>query len=251
MATRNPEKNQPLLLRYVNNSYLISRVALVFNNMLRKFGVRIVADSSLVVLNDWVSRLLYFSRLFNLLEKVNGDIVECGVADGGSQVIFALLNRNFSSPRHIWGYDSFEGLPEPTKEDLESPKAIARKGMYPGSITNVLNNLKRAGMDEYYINKYITLVKGWFSDTLPKHRGSIAFLHVDGDLYESNKCVLENLWQNVSIGGIVAFDDYLDQERFPGDRKAVDEFFTSYVKNDEVKMCKDYYYNRCYLIRLK
>ena len=243
--------NQPRVLDVVTCSYRLNRAALFVNSVLRKFGVRVVADNSLVVVNDWVARLLYFSRLFNLLGNVSGDIVECGVADGGSQVIFATLNRNMPVKRHIWGFDSFEGLPEPGKEDMDSPRAIARKGMYAGSIASVLSNLKRAGIDENYIKENISLVKGWFADTLPDFKGSIAFLHVDGDLYESNKCVLENLWQHVVTGGIVAFDDYLDTERFPGDKKAVDDFFSSFIKNGDVKMSKDPYYHRCYIVRLK
>jgi asparagine synthase (glutamine-hydrolysing) len=46
-------------------------------------------------------------------------------------------------------------------------------------------------------------------------------LHVDGDWYESVKVCLESLYDKVSPGGVIQFDDYA---HWAGARKAVDEF---------------------------
>jgi hypothetical protein len=54
--------------------------------------------------------------------------------------------------------------------------------------------------------------------------GSIALLHLDCDLYESYKLALETFYDKVQPDGVIMFDEYAD-ERWPGARKAIDEFF--------------------------
>jgi hypothetical protein len=73
----------------------------------------------------------------------------------------------------------------------------------------------------------IHLVKGWFQDTLPvtrKNIGPIALLRVDGDWYDSTKCVLEALFDQVAEGGHILIDDYCSCF---GAQKATDEFLES------------------------
>ncbi len=118
----------------------------------------------------------------------------------------------------------------------------------------VLNNLRATGIDERDIENQITLVKGWFSDTLPKYNGSIALLHLDADLYDSTKCVLENLWSKVAVGGVVALDNYHEEHVWPGERKAVDEFFDLHKKDTKIKMFKmhkDFASERYYIIKVR
>ena len=47
-------------------------------------------------------------------------------------------------------------------------------------------------------------------------------LHIDVDLYEPTKIILEKLYDKVTTGGIIIFDDY---GAFAGTNKAVDDFF--------------------------
>ncbi|MGE3153974.1 MAG: TylF/MycF/NovP-related O-methyltransferase [Nitrospiraceae bacterium] len=71
---------------------------------------------------------------------------------------------------------------------------------------------------------------GWFQDTLrvvPESIESIALLRVDGDWYESTKICLARLVPLVSPGGIVVIDDY---GKWPGCRKALDEFMRTLVR---------------------
>src|SRR5262245_53565704 len=66
--------------------------------------------------------LLTLYRLVQRANNVNlpGDIVECGVWNGGSAAIMGLANqvhtRN-SLNRMIWLFDSFQGLPPATEKD--------------------------------------------------------------------------------------------------------------------------------------
>lgn len=61
------------------------------------------------------------------LNKIEGDIVECGVWRGGSSMVIAstLLACNDTN-RHIYMYDTYEGMPEPTQDDvnINGKKAI-------------------------------------------------------------------------------------------------------------------------------
>ena len=66
------------------------------------------------------------------------------------------------------------------------------------------------------------VVEGWFSDSLPPAGlRAIAFLRVDGDLYNSTRDALERLEPLVAAGGYVYVDDY---GSFPGCAAAVDEY---------------------------
>ena len=167
-------------------------------------------------------------------QKAEGCLVECGVARGGTSALMLKVSEicRFRLPkREAWLFDSFEGLPEPTAEDgvLRKPQGKDRsswdlaKGYCLGTQEEV---------EDLLFNKFgfrrdkVHLVKGWFQDTLPEYRervGDIAVLRIDGDWYESTKCCLENLYDNVVDGGYVILDDYA----LVGCRKAVDEFFAS------------------------
>lgn len=52
------------------------------------------------------------------------------------------------------------------------------------------------------------------------------FVHIDVDVYEPTKCVLEQTWPFVVKGGIVMLDDY---NMVGGASKAVDEFLESHL----------------------
>lgn len=58
----------------------------------------------------------------------------------------------------------------------------------------------------------VELVKGWFENTLPPwaeaHKGeTIAFLHVDCDIYSSTVTILRTLQPLLRPGSLIVFDD--------------------------------------------
>jgi O-methyltransferase len=151
-------------------------------------------------------------NLFCLVEKVNamnipGDIVECGVWNGGASAIMAYACFKTQIPRNrlLWLFDSFEGLPPPGPMDGRVEKAHFFKGMCTGSVSSVAKVFQKLclSMD------HVRIVKGWFEATLKKAAvHQIAVLHIDADWYESVKCVLETLYEKVVPGGFVVLDDY-------------------------------------------
>ena len=160
---------------------------------------------------------------------IAGDMVECGVAAGGSVMAMALTMLDLGKPdRRLWLYDTFEGMPEPTEHDVGRFDTPAMKlykkrhnregGWIKFSIEDVEANVKSTG----YPADQITLVKGKVEDSLLKTvPEQISLLRLDTDWYESTKSEMNILFPRVSPGGLILLDDYY---RWMGSRKAVDEY---------------------------
>ena len=172
-------------------------------------------------------KVRYFDRMYDKIRNVEGDIVECGIGYSRTFQILCLLADEEGKRRGVWGFDSFEGFPEPTAEDKSSrnPKKGEWKVMTLEQVYKILHIIR---IPHEYIEKHIHLVKGYFEDTVPKSAvAKIALLHLDVDLYASYKVCLEHLFPKVAKGGIVLFDEYGSTASFPGARKAIDEYFKS------------------------
>lgn len=210
------------------------------------FGLEVRRHKLAELSRESFDRLLYFKRLLELSADADGDIVECGVADGHSLAILAALNRSGPRPRHIWGLDSWQGLPQPHQIDLGSPHSIATRGLFSEASTfKVRRTLSRFGFTKSDIDTNIKLIDGWFSDTVPRLPcQSVAVLHIDADLYTSYRECLHQLWPRVSVGGVVALDEYHDP-KWPGATQAVDEFLNELAAGSAVvqqdPVCRKYY----------
>ncbi|MDJ0846204.1 TylF/MycF/NovP-related O-methyltransferase [Crocosphaera sp.] len=161
--------------------------------------------------------------LYNLSQRIDsenipGDVVECGVFNGGTAAILAHFATNsYKYERKAWFFDSFQGMPETTEEDEEEAKEYV--GEVVGDLSKVLTvlNLVNADMTK------VEVLKGWFDDTFPTvNIPKIALLNIDADWYIPVKLCLETFYDAVVPGGFISFDDY---GHWPGCRKAVDEFF--------------------------
>jgi O-methyltransferase len=169
-----------------------------------------------------LDRYLYFLERLESLRGVEGDIVECGVSIGHGALLFLLMSEYLGVERTYYGFDSFTGFPDPVEQDGVTP--ITGKGFWASPSELVLKVLRDGRIPEDTIRTHVRLVKGQFDQTLPTYQGKIALLHLDCDLYESYKAALTHLYAKVVNGGIIMFDEYTD-ERWPGARKAIDEFF--------------------------
>lgn len=151
------------------------------------------------------------------IENIPGDVIECGVCNGGTAALLASFATRSRLDRTTWLLDSFEGMPPTTAEDGEA--ANAHIGKEVGDIERVKRALARVGADM----SRVRIVPGWFQDTFPSVSASqIALLNIDADWYASVKLCLETFYDRVATGGFVSLDDY---GHWPGCRKAVDEFF--------------------------
>jgi hypothetical protein len=205
-------------------------------------------DALQAIARVFPNTMLSMPRLFDLFDAVKqinreglkGNLVECGVWNGGAVGLMALANRRFPGPRRkLHLFDSFEGLPQPTEvdEDVYSyynckTKSQPAVGEGP-SPTGDCVGLSQPEVARFLIERLgvardeVEFHVGWFQDTVPAAKctiGDIALLRLDGDWYESTRVCICNLFDSVVSGGFVIVDDY---GAFEGCRKAIDEFFVA------------------------
>jgi Methyltransferase domain len=171
---------------------------------------------ALVLTADYVERYLANTKItdskFDLLAcalrqaDVAGDrlICEFGVFRGDTINHLARL-----TPKPIFGFDSFEGLPEGWGHGLSKGHFALKK------LPEVRSN--------------VTLIKGWFDQTLPsfleQHKGVIGFMHVDCDLYSSTKIIFSQLKSRLAPAAVIVFDEYFNYPGWEeGEYKAFQEF---------------------------
>jgi hypothetical protein len=160
---------------------------------------------------------LYEATKYLVKNSISGDFVECGVARGGSAALIGLTLQKIHATRTLWLFDTFEGLPKPSKDDPDYKIANLYTGTCVASMEEVRDSLHSLG-----VANNVHLVPGLFQDTAPSAPiKSISLLHIDGDWYESVRACLDSLYDKVSPGGVIQFDDY---GHWAGARKAVDEF---------------------------
>lgn len=153
------------------------------------------------------NRMQNLHRLFYRVERdhILGDVVETGVAQGGTAILLTSLVLEASIERQVWLYDAFESL-NPDGPQFE----VVHETLF-----------KTFGFDPQRVH----LVKGLFKITLPTYLGRpIALLHIDASGYEPVRCCLKNLYPHVQSGGWVVLDNYgVDKEC----RRAVNELLAT------------------------
>ncbi|MCB1029664.1 MAG: class I SAM-dependent methyltransferase [Microthrixaceae bacterium] len=179
-----------------------------------------------------------YDKLFPLISAtryvarhdIAGDVVECGVWRGGSMMAMALtLSEEGATDRHLHLFDTFEGMPPPTEEDqrrkdgADAQLLLDRNDKSSTVWAAASQDDVRAGMESTpYPKDRIHYHAGMVEDTIPDHAPErISLLRLDTDWYDSTVHELEHLYDRLTPGGVIVFDDYGYWE---GARKAVDEF---------------------------
>ncbi|WP_405848249.1 TylF/MycF/NovP-related O-methyltransferase [Streptomyces niveus] len=161
--------------------------------------------------------------------NIPGDIVECGVWRGGSmQACAKALLALGESDRDLHLFDTFEGMPPPTAEDLRrdgksAEDLLAAQGKdRPIWAIASLEDVQ-AGFEQVpYPGERVHYVQGMVEDTVPQQAPEqISILRLDTDWYASTKHELEFLYPRLVSGGVLLIDDY---GYWQGSRQAVDEF---------------------------
>lgn len=177
--------------------------------------------------------------MISLLEStlhLPGDVIECGVYRGGSLLRLSRTVAQHAPEKKVIGYDSFEGFPEGLvgRVDLGFMRFLWRVRKKFRMCADTPERLRRI-FTLFEVDGEI--VKGRFSDTLDRSKSvPICFIHLDVDIYASYMECLIRLYGSLVPGGVVVFDDY-NSPKWPGARKAVDEFFAS--RPETVQYCHD------------
>ena len=166
---------------------------------------------------------------------VEVDFVEMGCYRGDTSLVLAeILRENekglsarsdggvdepkTATPKQLWLYDSFEGLPAKAAEDESMIGEAFQEGVLAVSKREVKARFLRAGL------KVPRIKKAWFSELVAEDLPErIAFAFLDGDLYESTRESLALVRPKMAKGGVIAVHDYMN-EALPGVTKAVEEF---------------------------
>lgn len=124
--------------------------------------------------------------------QINGHWMEFGVREG-TTINWVL---EVCPEQQIHGFDSWEGLPE----TWDTGGHVYSAGEMAVPMPTFPEN--------------VHLHKGWFDQTLEpwmiKHRGSVAYLHIDSDLYSSAIYVLKTLNDRIVPGTLIIFDELVN-----------------------------------------
>lgn len=224
---------------------MANKIKTIIKNTLAKRGLKIIRNDISLLDKDFVEIMdkckeytmtseermyaLYLAVKYIIDAKIPGDFVECGVWKGGSSMIIAytLLKLGISN-RKIYLYDTFEGMPEPGKEDalvskednvgrIWSKETKKQKWLY-SPMEEVKKNLLSTG----YPEENLIFVKGKVEDTIPKIISlKISLLRLDTDWYSSTYHEMKYLFPRLSKNGILLLDDY---NYWKGSKEAVDKY---------------------------
>jgi len=176
---------------------------------------------------------LYCAVNYILANNIKGDFVECGVWRGGSSMLIAsILYDNGIKDRKIYLFDTYEGMPDPTINDIDY-RGNGAIDLMKNSMSNKeesvwcfasLEDVKQNLSLTKYIPENIIYIKGKVEDTISNNLliEDIALLRLDTDWYESTKHELIYLYPKLTINGVLIIDDY---GHWSGCRTAVDEYF--------------------------
>ncbi len=166
------------------------------------------------VFNKLIARTL----LYNQTQTIPGDIVECGVFKGTGLYTFLKLKNIFNpnSSKKVIGFDFFdtEGLISSIENGIDKE---AMGVLFEGrnfkhdesSVNRLYDQIISHGFqksDFELIQGDISVTSKHFSENNPGFK--ISLLYMDLDLEQPTYDTLNNLWDNITKGGIIVFDEY-------------------------------------------
>ena len=155
--------------------------------------------------------------------QIEGEVVELGCNVGETSKAIQKLLTSFKINKKLYVYDSFEGLPEPTRCDFINGSPRVAKGILKTSEEIFINNFNTNKIELPF-----RIVRSWFKDIQEEDIPSrISFVFLDGDLYNSTLEGLEVVWPRMVTGGRVYIHD-VGHPKLPGVSKAIEDFSDSY-----------------------
>ncbi len=177
-----------------------------------------------------VSEALYILHALSEALPLEGDVCEFGIAQGATSALMA--HAILETTKHLWLFDSFEGLPKPTDKDQLKDDIFGLGSMaaYEGTMANPQHLVERRLHAIRFPTTRVHIVPGFIETTieqgpLPER---VCFTYVDFDFYEPIRTALRFLDEVLVTEGVVIVDDY---DFFStGAKTAVDEFMDAHKK---------------------
>ena len=156
--------------------------------------------AALLPLANWHWNLQTVLWAIRQASNVEGDFVELGVFKGHT-TLFAAEYLEFQTWDRRWLlYDTFEGIPQ---DQLDPGWEETNKGLYGG--TYGFEEVR----DRFAAFPNIEVIKGRVPEILSEvPPGRIAFLHMDLNNSTAEIAALDALFDRISPGGVIIFDDY-------------------------------------------
>ncbi len=194
------------------------------------------ADDLFELVGTTIGEALYIVDCLHKAMSQSGDICEFGVAQGATSQLLAKEIMN--TDRHLWLYDSFEGLPKPHEKDelIDDIFGLGSMEAYHGQMKCpeelVLQRLERIKFPA----KRTHIRKGWVDQTLATdpRPDKVCFAYVDFDFYKPIKDALEYLDAHMTPGCWIVVDDY--GYFSSGVKTAIDEFLSEGPRAYEVTL---------------
>ncbi|GAH62376.1 unnamed protein product, partial [marine sediment metagenome] len=205
----------------------------ILNKLLNKFGYKVINSKKINIPydieNDFINiyqksknySITSLERMYSLFKaiqyvlknKIPGDIVECGVAKGGSMMLCALtmLKMN-NTKKKLYLYDTYEGMSKPTDKDVRSYDNFPAMDKWKNLQEKKINKWSYVPLEEVKKNLYSTgypreeliFIKGKVEDTIPDIiPDKISILRLDTDWYESTYHELCYLFPKLSLYGVL------------------------------------------------
>ena len=143
-------------------------------------------------------------ELWSLVEqskKVDGCLIEIGVWRGGTGALIAQRAKlDGRAGEHVYLCDTFSGVVKASKKDS------AYKG---GECADTSQRIVKRLLDDLGLTN-VTMLEGIFPEQTAHliKESTFRFCHIDVDVYQSAKDIIDWIWHKMSIGGIIVYDDY-------------------------------------------
>jgi len=143
-------------------------------------------------------------ELWNLVEQVaplEGALMEVGVWRGGSGALIAEQAKTHGIQDPVYLCDTFTGVVKAGEND-----SAYRGGEHADTDRSIVEKLTSQTFDL----PNVRILQGMFPEEtgVEAEASSFRFCHIDVDVYQSAKDVLNWVWPKLVPGGIVVYDDY-------------------------------------------
>jgi O-methyltransferase len=181
------------------------------------------------LLGTELSEAIFILNYLHKSLQSEGDICEFGVAQGATSAFMAYEIRQ--TDKNFWLFDSFQGLPKPSKNDALIRDEIFNADSieaYQGSMALPPSMVQKRLQSINFPASRIKVVPGFIEETIKQSHlpAQVCFAYVDFDFYEPISIALDFLDKVLQPGGYVIVDDY--NYFSTGVKIAVEEFIATH-----------------------
>lgn len=141
-------------------------------------------------------------QLVSEVKNVSGALIEIGVWKGGTGALIAKAAELNNINDTVYLCDTFEGIVKSSDRDPDWDDGDLSKGVSKKLVKNLVFSKMNL--------KNVKVLKGIFPDDTSEqiHETKFRFCHIDVDVYNSAEDIMDWIWDKMSIGGVIVYDDY-------------------------------------------